>query len=52
VEELLELSKEDNGDEVLREKLTALKNMCLQNTPTERPLFRDILHSLSHYQEI
>jgi hypothetical protein len=52
VEELLALSKGDKLDEGLREKLTTLKNMCLQNTPTERPLFRDILHSLSHCQEI
>jgi len=42
VEELLELSKEDNGDERLLEKLVMLKDKCLNTNNHERPLFQEI----------
>jgi serine/threonine protein kinase len=52
VEELLELSKEDNGDEVLRGKLNLLKEECLHNNTQNRPLFQNIQNRLLQISKI
>ena len=46
VEEMLELSKEDSKDMLLRKKLISLKNSCLTSKTEERPLFSDIYKRL------
>jgi len=46
MEELLELSKEDNKDRLLRDKLIVLKNNCLTHKTKERPLFSEIYEHL------
>jgi len=45
VEELLELSSEDDGDNGLREKLVRLRDICLNKNNHERPL----LHKIKSY---
>jgi len=48
MEELLELSKEDTGNEVLREKLIILRDACLDTKNHTRPLFREIVNILEN----
>lgn len=49
IEELLELSKQDNQDINIKELLSQLKISCLNEVPTERPLFKQILNQLNFY---
>jgi predicted Ser/Thr protein kinase len=49
IEELLELSKQDNQDINIKELLIQLKISCLNEVPTERPLFKQILNQLNFY---
>ena len=49
IEELLELSKQDNQDDNIKELLSQLKILCLNEVPTERPLFKQILNQLNFY---
>lgn len=49
IEELLELSKQDNQDINIKELLSQLKISCLNEVPTERPLFKQISNQLNFY---
>lgn len=49
IEELLELSKQDNQDSNIKELLSQLKISCLNEVPTERPLFKQISNQLNFY---
>jgi hypothetical protein len=49
IEELLELSKQDNQDINIKELLNQLRILCLNEVPTERPLFKQILNQLNFY---
>lgn len=49
IEELLELSKQDNQDINIKELLSQLKISCLNEVPNERPLFKQILNQLNFY---
>lgn len=49
IEELLELSKQDNQDINIKELLIQLKISCLNEVPTERPLFKQISNQLNFY---
>lgn len=49
IEELLEFSKQDNQDINIKELLSQLKISCLNEVPTERPLFKQISNQLNFY---
>ena len=46
IEELLEISKEDNQDKNIRDSLHQLQISCLNEKINERPLFEEILKEL------
>ena len=46
IEELLELSKDDNQDVNIRDSLFQLKILCFNDVPKKRPLFKQILEQL------
>ena len=46
IEELLELSKDDNQDVNIRDSLFQLKILCFNNKPEKRPFFKQILEQL------
>jgi hypothetical protein len=47
VEELLELCIDDSSNDILREKLMALRDRCLDNDNEDRPLFDEVFRVLS-----
>jgi predicted Ser/Thr protein kinase len=47
IEELLNLSKDDNKGENIREILFSLQILCFNETPKKRPLFKQILQQLN-----
>jgi hypothetical protein len=47
IEELLELSKLDNQDIIIRDSLEQMQILCLKEVPSERPLFKQIEKQLN-----
>ena len=47
IEELLDLSKDDNEDKEIREILLSLQILCFNEVPNKRPLFKKIFEQLN-----